>query len=80
MDIICLVLRLFSYAVLIRLIMSWIQLRPGTPVASVYSVVFNITEPVLGPIRRVIPPVRMGAMAIDVSPILVFVGIAIICS
>jgi YggT family protein len=78
-DIICLVLRLFSYAVLVRLIMSWFPLRPGTPVASIYSAVFNITEPVLGPIRRVIPPVRMGVMAIDVSPILVFVGVALIC-
>ena len=79
MDIICLVLRLFSYAVLIRLIMSWFPLRPGTPVASIYSVVFNLTEPVLGPIRRVIPAVRMGVMAIDVSPIIVFVGVALIC-
>ena len=79
MGIICLVLRLFSYVVIVRLIMSWFQLRPGTPVASVYSAVFNITEPVLGPIRRVIPPVRMGVMAIDVSPIIILVGVAIIC-
>ena len=79
MDVICLVLRLFSYVVIVRLIMSWFQLRPGTPVASVYSAVFSITEPVLGPIRRVIPPVRMGVMAIDVSPIIILVGVAIIC-
>jgi YggT family protein len=79
-DIICLVLRLFSYVVLVRLIMSWFQMRPGTPMASIYSTVFSITEPVLGPIRRLIPPVRMGTMAIDVSPIIIFVGVAIICS
>ena len=29
--------------------MSWIRITPGTPVASIYSVIFNITEPVLGP-------------------------------
>ena len=35
--------------------------RPGTPWRSIYSVLFTLTEPVLGPLRRVIPPVRMGA-------------------
>jgi YggT family protein len=77
--IICLVLQLFAFAVLARIVMSWIRITPGSPFASVFSVVFNITEPVLGPIRRLIPPVRMGVTAIDVSPIIVFVGITLIC-
>jgi uncharacterized protein YggT (Ycf19 family) len=34
---------------------------------------------VLGPLRRMIPPVRMGISAIDVSPIIVIVVIIIIC-
>ncbi len=80
MDLICLVLQLFSFAVLARILMSWIRITPGTAVASVYSVIFNLTEPVLGPIRRLIPPVRMGMAAIDVSPIIVFVVIMLICS
>ena len=80
MGLICLVLQLFSFVVLARILMSWIRITPGTAVASVYSVVFNLTEPVLGPIRRLIPPVRMGMAAIDVSPIIVFVVIMLICS
>jgi YggT family protein len=32
-----------------------------------------ITEPVLAPIRRIIPPVRSGAMAWDLSPIVALV-------
>ena len=79
-DLIRLVLQLFSFAVLARIIMSWIRITPGTPVASIYSVIFSITEPVLGPLRRMIPPVRMGITAIDVSPIIVFVVIMLICS
>ena len=59
--------------------MSWIRIEPGTPVASIYSVVFNLTEPVLGPLRRAIPPVRLGMAALDLSPIIVFVAIMIIC-
>lgn len=62
-----------------RILMSWIRIEPGTPVASIYSVVFNLTEPVLGPLRRAIPPVRLGMAALDLSPIIVFVAIMIIC-
>jgi YggT family protein len=77
---ICFLLDLYSLVILARIIMSWVRITPGTPVASIYSVIFNITEPVLGPLRRAIPPVRMGMAAIDVSPIIVFVGIRLFCS
>jgi YggT family protein len=76
---ICLVLQLYSFVILARIIMSWVRVTPGTPVASIYSVIFNLTEPVLGPLRRMIPPVRMGMAAIDVSPIIVFAVIILIC-
>jgi YggT family protein len=79
-DLICLVLNLYWFVILARIIMSWIRITPGTPVASIYSVIFSITEPVLGPLRRMIPPVRMGMGAIDVSPIIVIVVIILICS
>ena len=39
--------------------------------ASIYSVLFTITEPVLRPLRQIIPPIGM----IDLSPIVVFFGI-----
>ena len=37
-----------------------------------------MTEPVLKPVRGLIPPVRMGMMALDLSPILVFIVITVI--
>ena len=80
MGLICTLLQIYLLVILARIIMSWVRVTPGTPVASVYSVIFNLTEPVLGPLRRMIPPVRMGMAAIDVSPIIVFVGIRLICS
>ena len=80
MDLVCLILNLYWFVILARIIMSWIRITPGTPVASIYSVIFSITEPVLGPLRRMIPPVRMGMGAIDVSPIIVIVVIILICS
>ncbi|MFL6204654.1 MAG: YggT family protein [Acidimicrobiales bacterium] len=80
MNTVCFLLNLYWLVILARMIMSWVRITPGTPVASVYSVIFSITEPVLGPLRRLIPPVRMGMAAIDVSPIIVIVVIILICS
>jgi YggT family protein len=77
---ICSLLYLYTLVILARIIMSWVRITPGTPVASIYSAIFSITEPVLGPLRRMIPPVRMGMGAIDVSPIIVLVVIQIVCS
>ncbi len=59
--------------------MSWVRVESGTPVASIYSVLFNLTEPVLGPLRRTIPPVRLGMAALDLSPLIVIIGIRLIC-
>jgi YggT family protein len=78
-SLVCNVLSLYSLIILARVIFSWVRVRPGTGLASVYSVIYSLTEPVLGPLRRAIPPMRMGAGAIDLSPIIVFVVIAIIC-
>ena len=39
----------------------------------------RVTEPVLGPLRRAIPPMRMGAGYIDLSPIIVLVIVLVLC-
>lgn len=59
--------------------MSWVRIQPGSPVAGIYSFVYSTTEPVLGPLRRAIPPVRLGMAALDLSPLIVFIGIRLIC-
>jgi len=61
-----------------RIILSWFPVEPGSGMASVYGVLYAITEPVLGPIRRVLPPMGMGGMGLDLSPLVVFFGITIL--
>lgn len=80
MALICSLLSIYSLIIFGRLIMSWVRIEPGTPVASIYSVLFNLTEPVLRPLRNAIPPVRLGMTALDLSPIIVFVGIRLVCA
>jgi YggT family protein len=58
-----------------RAILSWFPAAPGSMLASVNHVLYRLSEPVLGPVRRVLPPVRAGSMGIDLSFIVVFFGI-----
>src|SRR5438105_2713120 len=51
-------------------------LQPGTAMASIASILYQLTEPVLGPVRRLIPSIGM----IDISPIIVFFGLQILQS
>lgn len=61
-----------------RALVSWFPLTPGSPVVGIVRVLDRLTEPVLAPLRRLIPPVRAGGMAIDLSIIIAIIGIQII--
>lgn len=78
MGFVCLALQLYLIALFARIILSWFPISPGSALAPVFSFLYSITEPVLGPIRRAIPPLRMGAMGLDLSPLIVIFGFQII--
>jgi YggT family protein len=71
-------LQLYIVVVFVRVILSWFPISPDSFLASVYRFVYAITEPVLGPIRRVMPGVGVGGMGLDFSPIIVLLGLQII--
>ena len=79
MDLGCLIaqlLQLFSLALFARIILSWFPLAPGGAMSTVFGVLYNITEPILGPVRSILPSIGM----IDLSPIVVFILINVISS
>jgi YggT family protein len=78
MNIICTLGNLYFLALFARIILSWFPISPGSPFASIFSFLYTITEPVLGPVRRILPPVGMGGMGLDLSPIIVFFGLQIV--
>jgi YggT family protein len=63
---------LYMLVIFIRIIMSWFPPTPGTTYAQIFEVFDRVTEPVLAPVRALLPPVRMGSMGLDLSPIVVF--------
>jgi YggT family protein len=70
-EFVCLLLTLFVIAMFGRIVLSWFPISPDSPLSSVFNVLYTITEPVLGPIRRVLPPIGMGGMGLDLSPMIV---------
>ena len=79
-SLICRLLDAYLIVIFARIILSWFPVEPGSGLASVYGFLYSITEPVLGPIRRGIPPRGMGGMGLDLSPLVVFFGISILRS
>ena len=65
-------IQLYSLVILVRIILSWI---PNVDRSNqIIRFLYQITDPVLEPVRRVIPPIGM----IDISPIIVFIGLHIL--
>lgn len=78
-EVVCWLLGAYLLVLLAHVIFSWVP-RPPEPLQPVVAGVRAITEPVLSPLRRAIPPVRLGAAALDVSILIVFFGLSILRS
>lgn len=74
-QILCIALTVYWAMLFIRIILSFTSQfwSPPSYLGTAIRVVHDLTEPVLGPLRRVIPP--MGGL--DFSPIVVFIAIRI---
>jgi uncharacterized protein YggT (Ycf19 family) len=74
MQFVCVALQLYVFVIFGRVILSWFPVTEGSALQGIDSFLRMLTEPVLGPLRRAIPALRVGGMAIDLSPmILIFV-------
>ena len=65
-----------SLAILARVIMSWVTMfAPDSPIVKTINDMLNqMTEPVLGPLRRVIPPLGM----FDLTPMIALILLQVI--
>ena len=49
-------------------------MEPGGPVLVLLEVVYSVTDPPIKALRRVIPPLRLGGVALDLSFIIVIIA------
>ena len=78
MTIVCSLIQLYVLLLVVRVVMSWFPISPNGPAETVAGFLYMVTDPVLVPLRRLLPPVRMGAMALDLSPIVAFFGLSVL--
>jgi len=76
--IVCRLIQAYIIILFARIIISWFPINPGGGMSTVYGFLYSLTEPVLGPIRRIIPPIGMGGMGLDLSPMIVTFGLLFI--
>jgi YggT family protein len=69
------VLTLFIVVMLVRMVLDWVAVVRTTPywVRRVRALSHAGTEPVIAPVRRVLPPLRAGGIGIDLAFTVVFV-------
>lgn len=66
-------LNIYMWVIIIRALISWVNPDPYNPIV---QILVRITEPVLRPLRRLVPPRKLGGL--DVSPIIAILLIQLI--
>ena len=76
------VVQAYIVVLLVRIVLTWFPINPWSRAAKLVRILAAVTDPVLVPVRRVLPPLRLGSggAAIDLSPIVVFFGLEILLS
>lgn len=80
-----LALFLFFIVLIGRLILDWVQAfsrdwRPRGPMLVVAEVVYTVTDPPIKFVRRFVPPLRIGSVALDTSFLIVLVVVYVLLS
>ena len=83
MGVVCVILTAYTIILFIRVLVSWALLfgfRPpySGPLRTVLDLLDDVTEPVLRPLRALIPPIRAGGVGLDLSIIIAFVILAVL--
>jgi YggT family protein len=78
------IVQLLSLALLAWIVLSYIvvfgRIPYDHPIRKIYDALSKVIEPILRPIRAVVPPVRVGGAALDLSPLILIVGLQILAA
>jgi YggT family protein len=78
MTLLCTVLWVATLLLLIRVVLSWLEFfgvrRPIVgPMRTAWDLLFTVTEPILRPLRKIIPPAGMFDLSVVVAFVIIFV-------
>lgn len=70
-NLLLVLVQIYSFILLVRIVLSWLNVGPENELV---AMLHRVTEPVLEPVRRAVPPMGM----FDMSPLIVFIALHII--
>ena len=75
-------LLLFLVTLIIRLVFDWVQMfarewRPRGVALVAAHAVYSVTDPPLRVLRRLIPPLRLGGISLDLGFLLLFIAVTV---
>ena len=76
------VLGLYLLVLIGRLVFDWVQVfardwRPHGPLLVLANGLYALTDPPLNALRRVIPPLRLGSVALDLAFLVLFLVVSL---
>lgn len=74
-DSLILLLRIYYYILIARIILSWFVMgqSDNRTLYDIYNLIYAVTEPLLAPLRKIIPSVKMGMGYLDLSPLILLI-------
>ncbi|MGZ4592048.1 MAG: YggT family protein [Actinomycetes bacterium] len=82
-SLLVLLLQIFFFLLIARLVLDYVQMfarswRPKGAALVIAEIVYSITDPPLKALRRVIPPLRLGGVSLDLSFLVLIVIVQIL--
>jgi YggT family protein len=78
-----LALLIFELVLVARVVLDWVGVLAPTgtgEVARIRGWTHSVTEPVIAPVRRIVPPLRIGSVSVDLAFTVVFVAVIVLRS
>jgi YggT family protein len=72
------ILQVYVFVLIAAALLSWVRPAYDSPIRKVQQVLAAITEPVLAPVRRILPTARVGGVGFDFSIMIVILVIELI--
>jgi YggT family protein len=84
-DVIRFVVFVFFVVLIGRLVLDWVQVfardwRPKGVILVVAEAIYTVTDPPLKALRRLIPPLQLGSLRLDLAFLVLFFGTSILMS
>ena len=78
MTVLCALVTVFIVVLFLRVVLSWFP-PPSGGAATFYRLLLDLTEPILAPLRRMIPPIGMLDLSVTVLLVFLFIVRGRVC-